>query len=206
MNQRLTVYRRMAAVRTDDDLARVLEEARDRYGPPPVSILNLADYARIRLLATRLGVESLDREGALVVLRFRMDAPVDPTFLIALVQTRRDVTLTPPAVIKLDLRVTAGLPPPRSALRRASPEQGDGGKPRLDQDARAPRAPARRGRPGERAEPSWWTSRATAGEVTSGFSKEEILRPPAEDPRAAGGIFARVSDLLDELSRGVRIG
>jgi len=178
MNQRLTVYRRMAAVRTDDEVARMLEEVRDRYGPPPTSVLNLAEYARIRLLANRVGLESLDREGPLVVLRFRMDAPVDPAFLISLVQARRDVTLTPPAVIKLDLRAAARVHGPGTRARR----------------------------PGASGGPSWWTSRATAGEVTSGFSKEEILRQPAEDPRAAEGLFARVGDLLGELSRGAGIG
>ena len=63
MNQRLTVYRRMAAVRTDAELDRLMDEVRDRYGPPPESVLNLAEYASIRLLADRIGLESLDREG-----------------------------------------------------------------------------------------------------------------------------------------------
>ena len=45
MNQRLMVYRRMAAVRTDDELDRLVLEVRDRYGPPPDSVLNLAEYA-----------------------------------------------------------------------------------------------------------------------------------------------------------------
>jgi hypothetical protein len=53
--------------------------------------------------------------------------------------------------------------------------------------------------------PSWWTTRATAGEVTAGFSKEEILKPVAEDPRAENGVFARVTDLLRELSEGVSL-
>jgi hypothetical protein len=61
---------------------------------------------------------------------------------------------------------------------------------------RAPRAPHVR---------SWWTARATAGEVTGGFSKDEILRPAKEDPRAEGGVFSRVSGLLRDLSEGVRI-
>ena len=64
MNQRLTVYRRMAAVRTDEELRRIIDEVRDRYGSPPESVLNLAEYASIRLLADRLGLESVDREGA----------------------------------------------------------------------------------------------------------------------------------------------
>ena len=32
MNQRLTVYRRMAAVRTEDELRKIVDEVRDRYG------------------------------------------------------------------------------------------------------------------------------------------------------------------------------
>jgi hypothetical protein len=47
---------------------------------------------------------------------------------------------------------------------------------------------------------SWWTARATAGEVTSGFTKEEILKPPKEDPNAPGGVFTRVRGLLAELA------
>jgi len=47
---------------------------------------------------------------------------------------------------------------------------------------------------------SWWTARATAGEVRAGFTKEEILRPPKEDPTAPGGVFTRVRGLLGELT------
>jgi hypothetical protein len=48
-------------------------------------------------------------------------------------------------------------------------------------------------------ETSWWTARATAGVVTSGFTKEEILRKPKQDPRAAGGVFDRLEELLGAL-------
>ena len=55
-----------------------MDEVRDRYGPPPESVRNLAEYASIRLLADRIGLESLDREGQTVVLKFRPDAKLDP--------------------------------------------------------------------------------------------------------------------------------
>jgi hypothetical protein len=35
--------------------------------------------------------------------------------------------------------------------------------------------------------------------VTAGFTKEEILKPAKEDPRAGGGVFERVGGLLSEL-------
>src|SRR5205823_2426990 len=85
-------------------LQRTIEEVRDRYGPPPVSIGNLAEYALIRLLADRVGIESIDREGQTVVLKFRPEAKVDPTWLFRVVQGRKDVHLSPPATLKLDMR------------------------------------------------------------------------------------------------------
>ena len=64
MNQRLMLYRKVAAARREEEIDRVLEEAVDRYGPLPDSVLNLADYGRIRVMADRLGIEAIDREGA----------------------------------------------------------------------------------------------------------------------------------------------
>jgi hypothetical protein len=36
--------------------------------------------------------------------------------------------------------------------------------------------------------------------VKPGFSKEEILKPVKDDPRAPGGLFDRVGTLLSELA------
>jgi transcription-repair coupling factor (superfamily II helicase) len=184
MNQRLTVYRRMAGVRSESELQRVVEEVRDRYGPPPPSIENLADYALIRLLADSVGIESVDREGQIVVLKFRPEAKLDPSWLFRLVKERNDVQLTPPATLKLDLRKFTPERP------KATPAAGAG----------------QRGRSAPLPKASWWTTRATAGEVAPGFSREEILRPAKEDPRAEGGVFSRVAGLLRELSEGVTVG
>jgi hypothetical protein len=35
--------------------------------------------------------------------------------------------------------------------------------------------------------------------VRPGFTKEEILRPAKDDPRAPGGVFERVGGLLSEI-------
>ena len=78
MNQRLMIYRRIAAARSEDELTRIIEEVRDRYGPPPVPVLNLADYGRIRVMADELGIETSSARGAVVVVRFRQKAKVDP--------------------------------------------------------------------------------------------------------------------------------
>jgi transcription-repair coupling factor (superfamily II helicase) len=188
MNQRLTVYRRMAAVRTDEELDRLVLEVRDRYGAPPESVLNLAEYASIRLLADRIGLESLDREGQSVVLKFRPDAKLDPAWLFRVVQQRGDVTLIPPATVKLDLN--KGRVPKAPAQAVQSPSVSS--RPKKGKD------PVAGG--------SWWAARAQAGEVAPGFTRDEIMRPAKEDPRAEDGVFVRVSGLLRELSGGRSIG
>src|SRR5204862_7837209 len=103
MNQRLMLYRRVAAARHEDEIDRVLEEAADRYGPLPISVRNLADYGRIRVMADRLRIDSIDREARVVVLKFRPQANVDPVRLVSLMRQRPDLTLVPPAALRLSL-------------------------------------------------------------------------------------------------------
>jgi transcription-repair coupling factor (superfamily II helicase) len=178
MNQRLMIYRRIAAARSEEDLARIMEEMRDRYGPPPLAALNLADYGRIRVLADALGIESIEREAATVAIRFREKAKVDPVRVVGLVRERGDLQLVPPVSLKLDLKKATAAARPEAAGAK-SPDRGFRRRPRPD--------------------PAWWTVRATAAEVTPGFSKAEILKPKAEDPRAPGGILDRVTELLEDL-------
>src|SRR5262245_17742268 len=180
MNQRLTAYRRLASARSVDEIASFLEELRDRYGPPPKSVTNLAQYARIRVIADRIGVESLDREGQVVVFKFRQDAKLDPAMLLTLIQRRADLTLVPPAVLKMDMgrETTSGV---ERGVRRASDPTRRGTDPRL-----IPR------RPPEVVSPtSWWTARATS-ETAPGFKRELILAEKTPDPSAPGGLFERV--------------
>ena len=196
MNQRLMVYRQMASARRDDELDRVLAEVRDRYGPLTASMLNLADYGRIRIMADRLSAESVDREGQTVIFRFRPQTRLDPERLLAIVGRRADITLIPPAGLRLDLRGGSGRPAAqagRAAKPAASPQPGRG-------PATSNAVTRRKGGPADSpAPPSWWTARATTGAVEPGFTKAEILKPAAEDPRGAHGVFTLVGGLLSDL-------
>ena len=104
MNQRLSIYRRMASARTDDDIRTLLDELGDRYGAPPPAVINLADYGRVRVGADRLGLETIDREGSLVVYKFRERTKVDLPRLVNLVRARPELQLIPPGSLKQDLR------------------------------------------------------------------------------------------------------
>ena len=145
----------------------------DRYGPLPDSVLNLADYGRIRVMADRLGIEAIDRDARIVVLKFRPQARLDPVRLVSLVRQRPELTLVPPAGLKLSL-------------------DGPESKPRV-----VPAQPGSRRRSAHA--PSWWVARAKETEVKPGFTKAEMTRPAAENPRASGGLFERVGGLLSDL-------
>ena len=194
-NQRLTLYRRVASARRDEEIDQVLEEAADRYGPLPISVLNLADYGRIRVMADQLGVESIDREGRTVVIKFGSRSKVDPTRMVMLVRQRGDVTILPPSSLKLSLttgqRPVAAVPSSQ-VLRRTAVAPAEAGQTRPE---------SRRGAKGARSDiaPSWWTARATVGEVKAGFTKAEITAAKPDDPRAEGGVFERVGGLLSEM-------
>ena len=178
MNQRLMIYRKVAGTRSEHELNATIDEIADRYGPPTDSVLNLAEYGRIRIMADRLGVDTIDREGRLVVIKFRQNAKVDPVRLVKIVHEWPGAVLVPPVSLKVDLDA-------ESAPQGASPRQK-----------------GRRGGPSGQREASWWTARATTGDVTPGFTKEEILRKPKQDPRAEGGMFSRLEELLAALAPG----
>jgi transcription-repair coupling factor (superfamily II helicase) len=211
MNQRLMVYRRLASVRGFDEVTSIMDELHDRYGAAPPSVQNLAEFARIRLLADQIGMESLDREGNTVVMRFRQDSRVNPSALARLLQNRGDLSLVPPVVLRLDLskpvaapvpvlRKPVPAPPPRPAdARRVVTAQGQ--TVRMTGPSKPIGAlPATTGAKSEEPEEaSWWTARATTG-VTSGFTRDEILAEVPPDPAAPGGLFERLRDVLTELS------
>jgi transcription-repair coupling factor (superfamily II helicase) len=193
MNQRLMIYRKIADARADAELDQIISELRDRYGPVPETVGHLEQYGRIRIMADRLGIESIDREAQTVAIKIRPDTQgqrLNVERLLKVVRGRGDTTLVPPGTIKLDLR--AGL---KASTTTGAPKTGVVPTFRSAQPALGTKARARQG-----SGASWWTARATAGEVTAGFTKDEILKPPKEDPSAPGGVFTRVQGLLAELA------
>ena len=61
-NQRLRMYKRIAAAEDLAALDDVRAELKDRYGNPPESVLNLLAVGELRLLCERLGIAQLDRK------------------------------------------------------------------------------------------------------------------------------------------------
>ena len=107
-DQRLAVYRKVATATDEPALAAALEEVADRYGPLHPSLVRLAEYGRVRVRASGLGVEAIDREASRLAMRFGEDAPLDPGRLVEFVRSRPGISLSPAGVVRLDLEAVAG--------------------------------------------------------------------------------------------------
>jgi len=69
---RLEMYRRLAEVRTDDEVDQIRDEMDDRYGEPPTEVASLLLVARFRARARQAGISEVTIAGRNV--RF---SPVD---------------------------------------------------------------------------------------------------------------------------------
>ncbi len=61
--ERMDLYRRMAAIREQADADDLLDEIIDRYGDPPKGVLNLIDVALLRANARKLGIKDIRQKG-----------------------------------------------------------------------------------------------------------------------------------------------
>lgn len=59
----MDLYRRMAAIRSQEDADDLLDEIVDRYGEPPKGVLNLVEIALLRANAKRLGITDIRQKA-----------------------------------------------------------------------------------------------------------------------------------------------
>jgi transcription-repair coupling factor (superfamily II helicase) len=103
-NLRMEIYRRFAA--GEESGAEILDELRDRFGPPPESVEALARLAELKRFAERLRVQSIKAKGRSLAFQLRRDARVDVDVLIGLVSEREGASFSPDGVLTL-----GGVPP-----------------------------------------------------------------------------------------------
>ena len=61
--ERMDLYRRMAAIRSEEDAEDLLDEIVDRYGEPPKGVLNLIDIALLRANARAVGIKDIKQKA-----------------------------------------------------------------------------------------------------------------------------------------------
>jgi len=116
VHARLTLYKRIASARSEDDLRDLQVEMIDRFGLLPDSTKQLFAIASLKLMATPLGIRKLDFGAGGGRITFREKPDVDPLAIIKLIQSL-------PRVYKLDgqdkLKITLDLPGATERIRSA---------------------------------------------------------------------------------------
>lgn len=102
--QRLRAYKKIADIRHPADAQRVMDELRDRYGAPPEELEQLAEFSLCKSIAKELGVETLEKRGQFLQVKFHPQTRMNPENLMRMVQRVEDVQFTPAGVLRLPLK------------------------------------------------------------------------------------------------------
>ncbi len=114
INERLTIYKRLANCETAEELETLHEELVDRFGLVPPPTRTLLDTHRLRILSKALGIVKIDAGPDSLKVQFMPQPPIDPIKIITLIQTKRNYKLSGPD----KLTVAAEMPSPESRVMR----------------------------------------------------------------------------------------
>ncbi|NLM22846.1 MAG: transcription-repair coupling factor [Firmicutes bacterium] len=102
-DQKIDFYQRIYALETEQEAEELLAELRDRYGPLPAEVENLLAVARLRILSQELGIENIQQQKTLIIIKFRSgininSAPLwklmkDLRYKVALTRVEKKATL-----------------------------------------------------------------------------------------------------------------
>ncbi len=99
-SQRLMAYKRLAAVRTQDELRTLVDHLADRFGRLPPEAHSLVDSIEIRVLAIELGVAKVEQGPAAVALTLHERGRLQAEILLPLINKRGSLyRITPDMVL-----------------------------------------------------------------------------------------------------------
>ena len=106
--QRMDLYRRIAAIRSESDADDLVDELIDRYGEPPRTVNNLITVALLRASAIACGVTSIDQKGEnllLTIPEFDFEKVID---LCSREKYLKRLVLLPGDVARVSLKLGRG--------------------------------------------------------------------------------------------------
>ncbi len=88
VNLRLSLYKRLASCKTNDDLDDFQVELIDRFGLLPDAAKNLIKINSLRIKASQLSIKRLEAGPKGGVIEFSQNTKIDPGFIIGLIQSQ----------------------------------------------------------------------------------------------------------------------
>jgi transcription-repair coupling factor (superfamily II helicase) len=90
---RLSLYKKLATAKTQENIDHLQEEMVDRFGKLPDATQALIDVHRLRVLATPFGVKKIDASPAVISISFVPNPPLDPMAIMSMIQKNRHIKL-----------------------------------------------------------------------------------------------------------------
>ena len=107
--QKVSLYKKIAGLRTASDREDLEAEMNDRYGKMPEPVEMLLEIAQLKHLSKELGVETIVAGDKQIKITFdHAKSQVDPSTLIQLMRQDRRLRLMPPARLMVNMQGLAG--------------------------------------------------------------------------------------------------
>ncbi len=102
--QRLRMYKRISGLANESERADLEAELADRYGLLPAPVTTLLGYAVLKSAAEQLRVQSIERRGDEIWIRFHTLSPVDTDKLRQFMRRHREAVLRPDGSLRFRAR------------------------------------------------------------------------------------------------------
>jgi len=102
INLRLNLYKRISSVNNMEELSRIKDEIKDRYGPLPPSVINLLCYGTIKFLAQRIKIQGIDRIGRKIIIKFLPSSTADVARMTGMFE-KYPGSITPQGIMSIEL-------------------------------------------------------------------------------------------------------
>ena len=106
VNERLSIYKRLANCQSQDKVDDMQEELIDRFGKLPEPVKALIETHRLRISAKAVGIVKIDAHSEAANLQFMVNPPIDALRIVTLIQKNRHIKLSG----QDKLRITAPMP------------------------------------------------------------------------------------------------
>jgi len=103
-SQRLRTYKRISSAETEDELTTIHAEIEDRYGRIPRSVDNLFAYGRLRKLAERMAIVSIDRTADGIAIKLGESARVSPEKLMQYLSENEESNFSPSGILRIPVK------------------------------------------------------------------------------------------------------
>ena len=102
-SQRLRTYKRISSAESEEALMHIHAEIEDRYGRIPGSVESLFAYGRLRKLAEKLYVVSIDKAVNGIAIKLSENARVDPERLMEFLSGNETASFSPSGILRFDV-------------------------------------------------------------------------------------------------------